>query len=239
MTGIPVIAEIMFSDFIAVAFDILANQMAKTRYMTGGQVTVPVVVRTHNGGGSRPAPSTPVRGELVHDPRAKSLPSTPRRSRADGRLGTTGQWFSSSTSRSSPPRGGAGGRDRRRTGVKVVGKPTARSPPSPDGAPALQAAERLAEEGSPPGDRRRTSCPSAPDDPRLGGEDQSPVHGGENPRLWLGRRDRLDRVPRGAWDLDRPSCGSPPAHPLPRPSRSKTWRYPHRPIYKEVVEAMD
>ncbi len=53
MTGIPVIAEIMFSDFIAVAFDILANQMAKTRYMTGGQVTVPVVVRTHNGGGSR------------------------------------------------------------------------------------------------------------------------------------------------------------------------------------------
>ena len=40
MTGIPVIAEIMFSDFIAVCFDILANQMAKTRYMTGGQVTV-------------------------------------------------------------------------------------------------------------------------------------------------------------------------------------------------------
>ncbi|MFO7293105.1 MAG: alpha-ketoacid dehydrogenase subunit beta [Actinomycetes bacterium] len=53
MTGIPVIAEIMFSDFIAVCFDILANQMAKTRYMTGGQVTVPVVIRTHNGGGAR------------------------------------------------------------------------------------------------------------------------------------------------------------------------------------------
>src|SRR5690606_9443765 len=53
MTGIPVIAEIMFSDFIAVAFDILASQMAKTRYMAGGQVTAPVVVRTHNGGGSR------------------------------------------------------------------------------------------------------------------------------------------------------------------------------------------
>jgi pyruvate dehydrogenase E1 component beta subunit len=53
MTGIPVIAEIMFSDFIAVCFDILANEMAKSRYMTGGQMTVPVVVRTHNGGGSR------------------------------------------------------------------------------------------------------------------------------------------------------------------------------------------
>jgi pyruvate dehydrogenase E1 component beta subunit len=53
MTGIPVIAEIMFSDFIAVCFDILANQMAKTPYMTAGQLNVPVVVRTGNGGGSR------------------------------------------------------------------------------------------------------------------------------------------------------------------------------------------
>ncbi|MFV2001209.1 MAG: alpha-ketoacid dehydrogenase subunit beta [Acidimicrobiia bacterium] len=53
MTGIPVIAEIMFSDFLGVCFDLLANEMAKSRYMTGGQVSVPVVVRTANGGGSR------------------------------------------------------------------------------------------------------------------------------------------------------------------------------------------
>jgi pyruvate dehydrogenase E1 component beta subunit len=53
MTGIPVIAEIMFSDFLAVCFDIVANEMAKSRYMTGGQVTVPVVIRTANGAGSR------------------------------------------------------------------------------------------------------------------------------------------------------------------------------------------
>jgi pyruvate/2-oxoglutarate/acetoin dehydrogenase E1 component len=53
MTGTPVIAEIMFSDFLAVCWDLLANEMAKTRYMTGGQVTIPVVVRTANGGGSR------------------------------------------------------------------------------------------------------------------------------------------------------------------------------------------
>lgn len=53
MTGIPTIAEIMFSDFLAVCFDILANEMAKSRYMTGGQMTVPVVVRTANGAGSR------------------------------------------------------------------------------------------------------------------------------------------------------------------------------------------
>lgn len=53
MTGIPVIAEIMFSDFLAVCFDLLANEMAKARYMTAGQINVPVVVRTANGGGSR------------------------------------------------------------------------------------------------------------------------------------------------------------------------------------------
>jgi pyruvate/2-oxoglutarate/acetoin dehydrogenase E1 component len=53
MTGIPVIAEIMFSDFIAVCFDMLANEIAKSRYMTNGQVSFPMVVRTANGGGSR------------------------------------------------------------------------------------------------------------------------------------------------------------------------------------------
>lgn len=53
MTGIPVIAEIMFSDFIAVCFDMLANEIAKSRYMTNGQVSFPLVVRTANGGGAR------------------------------------------------------------------------------------------------------------------------------------------------------------------------------------------
>jgi pyruvate dehydrogenase E1 component beta subunit len=53
MTGIHVIAEIMFSDFIAVCFDMLANEIAKSRYMTDGQVSFPLVVRTANGGGSR------------------------------------------------------------------------------------------------------------------------------------------------------------------------------------------
>jgi len=53
MTGVPVIAEIMFSDFLAVCWDIVANEMAKSRYMTGGQVTIPVVIRTANGAGSR------------------------------------------------------------------------------------------------------------------------------------------------------------------------------------------
>jgi pyruvate dehydrogenase E1 component beta subunit len=53
MTGLRPIAEIMFSDFLAVCWDIVANEMAKMRYMTNGQVTMPVVIRTANGGGSR------------------------------------------------------------------------------------------------------------------------------------------------------------------------------------------
>jgi pyruvate/2-oxoglutarate/acetoin dehydrogenase E1 component len=51
MTGMRPVAEIMFSDFFAVCWDYLANEMPKMRYMTGGQITVPVVVRTANGGG--------------------------------------------------------------------------------------------------------------------------------------------------------------------------------------------
>jgi pyruvate dehydrogenase E1 component beta subunit len=53
MTGIPVIAEIMFSDFLAVCWDMIANEIAKSRYMTDGQVSFPLVIRTANGGGAR------------------------------------------------------------------------------------------------------------------------------------------------------------------------------------------
>ncbi|AXS40362.1 alpha-ketoacid dehydrogenase subunit beta [Breoghania sp. L-A4] len=53
MTGLKPIAEIMFSDFLAVCFDYIANEMPKSRYMTNGQVKCPLVVRTGNGAGSR------------------------------------------------------------------------------------------------------------------------------------------------------------------------------------------
>ena len=53
MTGLRPIAEIMFSDFFAVCFDYIANEFAKSRYMTNGQVKCPLVVRTGNGAGSR------------------------------------------------------------------------------------------------------------------------------------------------------------------------------------------
>jgi acetoin:2,6-dichlorophenolindophenol oxidoreductase subunit beta len=51
MTGMRPVAEIMFSDFLACCWDYLANEIPKIRYMTGGQVSVPLVVRTANGGG--------------------------------------------------------------------------------------------------------------------------------------------------------------------------------------------
>jgi pyruvate/2-oxoglutarate/acetoin dehydrogenase E1 component len=53
MTGLRPIAELMFSDFFAVSWDMVANQIAKTRYMTDGQVSLPLVLRTANGGGLR------------------------------------------------------------------------------------------------------------------------------------------------------------------------------------------
>ena len=53
MAGLRPIAEIMFSDFLAVCWDIVANQIAKTRYMSDGQINIPLVIRTANGGGSK------------------------------------------------------------------------------------------------------------------------------------------------------------------------------------------
>lgn len=53
MTGLKPIAEIMFSDFFAVCWDMVVNQIAKTRFMSDGQCSFPLVIRSANGGGSR------------------------------------------------------------------------------------------------------------------------------------------------------------------------------------------
>jgi acetoin:2,6-dichlorophenolindophenol oxidoreductase subunit beta len=52
LTGLRPIAEVMFADFAGVCFDQLVNQVAKYRYMTGGQATVPLVIRMHGGAGA-------------------------------------------------------------------------------------------------------------------------------------------------------------------------------------------
>src|SRR3954447_761353 len=56
MTGLRPIAELMFSDFFAVSWDMVANQIAKTRYMTDGQISLPLVLHTANGAGLRCGP---------------------------------------------------------------------------------------------------------------------------------------------------------------------------------------
>ena len=51
LKGLRPVAELMFADFAGVAFDQIANQLAKYRYMTGGQGGVPATIRMANGAG--------------------------------------------------------------------------------------------------------------------------------------------------------------------------------------------
>jgi acetoin:2,6-dichlorophenolindophenol oxidoreductase subunit beta len=79
-TGLRPVAEMMFIDFLGVAFDPLLNQAAKLRYMFGGKVRVPLTVRTSVGGGNRAAAqhSQALYGMTVAIPGLKTvMPSTP------------------------------------------------------------------------------------------------------------------------------------------------------------------
>jgi len=53
LTGFRPIVEIMFSDFLGVCFDQIVNGIAKHRFMSGGRVKVPLVIRSIGGGGLR------------------------------------------------------------------------------------------------------------------------------------------------------------------------------------------
>ena len=83
------IAEIMFSDFFAVCWDMVANQIAKSRYMTDGQVSLPLVIRTANGGWAAVRrPALAERRELGDGdpgPEGRRAVDAGRRRRADGR----------------------------------------------------------------------------------------------------------------------------------------------------------
>lgn len=79
-TGMRPIIEIMFSDFFAVCFDQILNQAAKMRYMFGGQVKVPLVVRMPSGGGTGAAAqhSQSLEAMFCHIPGVKVvMPSNP------------------------------------------------------------------------------------------------------------------------------------------------------------------
>jgi pyruvate/2-oxoglutarate/acetoin dehydrogenase E1 component len=53
MTGLRPIVMLMYADFLGVCWDMVANEIAKTRYMTGGQVTIPLVLHADSGAGLR------------------------------------------------------------------------------------------------------------------------------------------------------------------------------------------
>lgn len=80
MTGLRPIVEIMFGDFTALVMDQLVNQAAKTHYMSGGKLQVPLVLRTTMGAGRRAAAqhSQSIHAWFAHIPGLKVvLPSTP------------------------------------------------------------------------------------------------------------------------------------------------------------------
>lgn len=80
MTGLRPVVEIMYVDFITVCMDQVANQAAKLRYMSGGQVSVPLVIRTQGGGGTSEAAqhSQSLEAWFAHIPGLKVvLPATP------------------------------------------------------------------------------------------------------------------------------------------------------------------
>ncbi len=80
ISGMRPVAEIMYIDFITVAMDQIVNQTAKIRYMTGGQVKVPLVIRTQGGGGRSSAAqhAQSLEAWFCHIPGLKVvMPSTP------------------------------------------------------------------------------------------------------------------------------------------------------------------
>ncbi len=80
MTGLRPVVDIMFGDFLTLVMDQLANQAAKTHYMSGGKLKVPLTLRTTMGATRRSAAqhSQSLHAWVAHVPGLKVvLPSTP------------------------------------------------------------------------------------------------------------------------------------------------------------------
>lgn len=79
-TGLRPIAELMFGDFVTVAMDMIVNQAAKMRYMFGGKINLPLVVRMPIGAGVQASAqhSQSLEAWFTHVPGLKVVyPSTP------------------------------------------------------------------------------------------------------------------------------------------------------------------
>jgi acetoin:2,6-dichlorophenolindophenol oxidoreductase subunit beta len=71
--GVKTVIEIMYIDFVTLALDQLVNQAAKAHFMSGGQLTVPMVLRTQGGASGRGAAqhSQSLESWLTHIPGLK------------------------------------------------------------------------------------------------------------------------------------------------------------------------
>ena len=80
LAGLRPVVEIMFVDFMALAMDQIVNQAAKTRYMSGGRLSLPMTIRMLCGAGRNNGPqhSQSLEALLCHVPGLKVVwPSTP------------------------------------------------------------------------------------------------------------------------------------------------------------------
>jgi pyruvate/2-oxoglutarate/acetoin dehydrogenase E1 component len=80
MAGMRPVVEIMYEDFLTLSLEQIVNQAAKHRYMSGGQLTVPLTIRTQGGAGWSPGAQHAQQLEawLVHIPGLKvAYASTP------------------------------------------------------------------------------------------------------------------------------------------------------------------
>lgn len=80
LTGLRPVAELQYLDFVMRAMDAVVNQVAKVRYMSGGQVEVPLVIRAQGGGGKSSAAQhgNSLESWLCHVPGLfVAMPSTP------------------------------------------------------------------------------------------------------------------------------------------------------------------
>ncbi len=85
MQGMRPIVEIMYEDFTTLAMEQIVNQAAKHRYMSGGQLSVPLTIRTQGGAGWSPGAqhAQQVEAWFCHVPGLKVVyPSTPADARA-------------------------------------------------------------------------------------------------------------------------------------------------------------
>src|SRR5512133_2294166 len=79
MQGMRPVVEIMYEDFTTLAMEQIVNQAAKHRYMSGGQVTVPLTIRTQGGAGWSPGAqhAQQIEAWFVHVPGLKVVFGSP------------------------------------------------------------------------------------------------------------------------------------------------------------------